>query len=263
MEVDAIKKQAIRCLISTDALVKQLGAKWDGPRFRFNCQLHRSPSPRWLHTLAEKYTMELLIPNALIAYSFGKKPDDSWLDALDYCMRTNKAPKTVAAWDAIKGDPRVLREAVNAWNFFVLGRKVDGNLQGAGKPFTLKGYLGYKTVHITMHNRCLDKNKKPKAEAEAEKLLKRSKNEPELLAANREGLMKMGISRRTAAAFIKLRNDRKGELINGNPNRKTHRDNRNAGRNKCKGERRLSSGESGIQPALLAAPDTNREEQVA
>jgi hypothetical protein len=236
MEVEEIKKRAIRCLTSTDALVRELGAKWDGQRFRFNCQLHRSPSPRWLHTLAEKYTKEVLIPNALIAYSFGKKPDDSWLDALDYCMRTNKAPKTVAAWDAIKGDPRVLREAVNAWNFFVLGRRRDGNKQGAGRPFTLKGYMEYNTVHITMHNRYKDKNKKPKADAEAEKLLERSKTEPELLAANREALMKMGFSQRTAAAFIKLRNDRKGELINGNPNRKTHRDNRNAGRDKRKGE---------------------------
>lgn len=204
-EVEEIKKRAIRCLTSTDALVRELGAKWDGQRFRFNCQLHRSPSPSWLHTLAEKYTKELLIPNALIAYSLGKMPDDSWLYALDYCMRTNKAPKSVAAWDAAKEDPRVLHEAVNAWNFFVLGKKVDGNMQGAGRPFTLKGYLGYKTVHITMHNRCPDNNKKPKADVEAEKLLERSKSEPELLAANRAELMKMGISQRTADAFIKLR----------------------------------------------------------
>lgn len=204
-EVEEIKKRAIRCLTSTDALVRELGAKWDGPRFRFNCQLHRSPSPRWLHTLAEKYTMEVLIPNALIAYSLGKRPDDSWLDALDYCMRTNKSPESVAAWDAAKDNPRVLHEAVSAWNFFVLGMKVDGNRQGAGRPFRLKRYLNYPTVHLTMHNRCPDNTKKPKAEVEAEKLLERSKNEPELLAANREGLMKMGISQRTADAFIKLR----------------------------------------------------------
>lgn len=208
MEVDAIKKQAIRCLTSTDALVKQLGAKWDGPRFRFNCQLHRSPYPRFLKKLALMYMHEVIIPNALISYELGRMPDDSWMDALDYCMRTNKSPGSVASWEEAKADPCVTREAEEDYRFFVLGLKRDGTAQGAGKPWPIRKYIKLPKIHFTMKTRGepeKKKRKKSRNQIEAEKLLERSKTEQELLSMNREELMKIGISQRTADAFIKLR----------------------------------------------------------
>ena len=192
-------------LLSTRRIVAMTGATlYDGPEFKFRSNLHPSPSAGAIDALAKDYTMNVIIPNALLAlHLLGRKSEAIWdgecfVKAIRYCMTTGKAQKSIDAWEEYlrktNGD-----SIINLWKKYVLNKDENGNPIPADRRWYFKKFIDMRCKGNT------SKFRKSKNQDELQKLLERMKSEPELRTATHRKLLDMGITNRLARQFEKAR----------------------------------------------------------
>lgn len=192
-------------LLSTRKIIALTGATvYDGPEFKFKSNLHPSPADGAIDALAKDYTMNIIIPNALLALKLlGKNSTAYWAGncfgkAIRHCMVTGKSEKSVAAWEAYvkeTGGKAVLA----LWNKYVANIDADGNPIKADHRWYFNKFVDLRCKGNTT------KFRKGKNQDALNELLKRMETETELKTASRRKLMEMGISERLAQLFMKAR----------------------------------------------------------
>lgn len=192
-------------LLSTRRIVAMTGATlYDGPVFKFRSNLHPSPSAGAIDALAKDYTMNVIIPNALLAlHLLGKKAEVCWDGscfgkALRHCMTTGKAQKSIDAWDEyvkVTEGKSLLR----LWNKYVANMDDNGNPIPADRRWYFKKFIDLRCKENT------SKFRKSKNQDELQNLLERMKSEPELKTASHRRLIELGLSGHLARQFMKAR----------------------------------------------------------
>ena len=192
-------------LLSTRKIIALTGATvYDGPEFKFKSNLHPSPAAGAIDALAKDYTMNIIIPNALLALKLlGKNSTAYWSGncfgkAIRHCMTTGKAQKSIEAWEAYLKETG--GKALSAlWNKYVANIDSDGNPIQADHRWYFNKFVDLRCKGNTT------KFRKGKNQDALNELLKRMEAEPELKTASRRKLMEMGISERLAQLFMKAR----------------------------------------------------------
>lgn len=192
-------------LLSTRRIVAMTGATiYNGPVFKFKSNRHPSPAAGAIDALAKDYTMNVLIPNALLAiHLLGKKADAYWSGdafgkALRHCMTTGKTQKSIDAWNAYLQNTDG-KSLIRLWNKYVANVDETGAAIAADHRWYFKKYIDLRCQTNTT------KFRKSKNQDELQKLLERMKSEPELRTATHRQLLDMGISNRLARQFMKAR----------------------------------------------------------
>ena len=192
-------------LLSTRRIVSMTGATlYDGPDFKFRSNLHPSPSAKAIDALAKYYTMNVIIPNALLAlHLLGKKSEVCWDGkcfgkALMHCMTTGKAQKSVDAWNDYVKDTEG-KSLLRLWNKYVANMDENGEAIAPDHRWYFKKFIDKRCQSNT------SKFRKSKNQDELQKLLERMKTEPELRTATHRKLLDMGITNRLARQFEKAR----------------------------------------------------------
>lgn len=193
-------------LLSTRNILKHFpGYHYNGPEFKFNSHLHRSPAGSYIPTLAKQYLMQVLIPNALLYYKLaGADCKVRWhvdvlKQAISHCMVTGKSEKSVEAWwEYLKsGDAN---EIADLWNLYVYNISRDGTDVADSRHCYFDKFVSLK---------CKDnetKFRRGKSQDAVEELLARMEKEPGLKTASKRELVALGVSQRSALKFIKARN---------------------------------------------------------
>lgn len=192
-------------LLSTRRIVAMTGATlYDGPEFKFRSNLHPSPSAGAIDALAKDYTMNVIIPNALLAlHLLGSKSEAMWdgecfVKAMHHCMTTGKAQKSIDAWEEYLRTTNG-ESIVKLWKKYVLNKDENGNPIPADRRWYFKKFIDLRCKGNT------SKFRKSKNQDELLKLLDRMKTEPELKTASHRQLLDMGITNRLARQFMKAR----------------------------------------------------------
>lgn len=192
-------------LLSTRRIVAMTGATiYDGPEFKFKSNRRESPAAGAIDGLAKDYTMNVIIPNALLAmHLLGKKANAYWDGhcfgkALRHCMVTGKSEKSVAAWDAYLEETGG-KEILALWNNYVANIDSKGNPIQADHKWYFKKYVDMRCKSNTT------KFRKSKNDDELKKLLDRMTTETELKTASRRRLVELGYSETLARRFMKAR----------------------------------------------------------
>lgn len=192
-------------LISTRRIVAMTGATiYDGPEFKFKSNLHPSPAAAAIDALAKDYTMNVIIPNALLAiHLLGKSANAYWDGscfgkAIRHCMTTGKSQKSIDAWNEYVESTG--GKALSAlWNRYVANVDADGNSIAADHQWYFKKFIDLRCKGNST------KFRKSKNQDAVEKLLERMANEPELKTASRRRLVELGCSDTLARQFMKAR----------------------------------------------------------
>ncbi len=192
-------------LLSTRRIVAMTGATiYDGPEFKFKSNRRESPAAGAIDGLAKAYTMDVIIPNALLAlHLLGKKANAYWDGncfgkAIRYCMTTGKSQKSIDAWEAYLKETEG-KELSRLWNQYVANVDKNGGEIAADHQWYFKKYIDRRCQENTT------KFRKGKNQDALNELLKRMETETELKTASRRKLMDMGISERLARQFMKAR----------------------------------------------------------
>ena len=192
-------------LLSTRRIVAMTGATlYDGPEFKFRSNLHPSPSAGAIDALAKDYTMNVIIPNALLAlHLLGRKSEAMWdgecfVKAIRYCMTTGKAQKSIDAWEEYLRSTNG-ESIINLWKKYVLNKDENGNPIPADRRWYFKKFIDLRCKGNT------SKFRKSKNQDELQNLLERMKSEPELKTASHRRLIELGLSGHLARQFMKAR----------------------------------------------------------
>lgn len=192
-------------LLSTRRIVAMTGATlYDGPEFKFKSNRRESPAAGAIDGLAKDYTMNVLIPNALLAmHLLGKKANAYWngncfATALRHCMTTGKSQKSIDAWDAYVKETEG-KELIKIWNKYVVNVDAEGNRIDAEHQWYFKKFIDLRCKSNTT------KFRKSKNYDELQKLLERMSTETELKTASRRRLIELGCSDTLARQFMKAR----------------------------------------------------------
>lgn len=192
-------------LLSTRRIIAMTKATlYDGPEFKFKSNLHPSPAAGAIEALAKDYTMNVIIPNALLAlHLLGKKAEAYWDGncfgkALRHCMTTGKAQKSIDAWnDYVKAAEG--KSLIRLWNKYVANLDENGEAIAADHRWYFKKFIDLRCKANTT------KFRKSKNQDELQKLLDRMKTEPELKTASHRRLVELGLSDHLARQFMKAR----------------------------------------------------------
>lgn len=193
-------------LLSTRRIVAMTGATiYDGPEFKFKSNRRESPAAGAIDGLAKSYTMDVIIPNALLAmHLLGKKANAYWDGkcfgkALRYCMTTGKAQKSIDAWEAYLKETEG-KELSRLWNQYVANIDKNGEEIADDHKWYFKKYVDMRCKSNTT------KFRKSKNDDELKKLLDRMTTETELKTASRRRLVELCYSETLARRFMKARN---------------------------------------------------------
>lgn len=192
-------------LLSTRRIVAMTGATiYDGPEFKFRSNRRESPAAGAIDGLAKAYTMDVLIPNALLAmHLLGKKANAYWVGncfgkAINHCMTTGKSQKSIDAWEAYLTETEG-KELTQRWNQYVVNLDKNGNEIADDHKWYFKKYVDKRCKGNTT------KFRKSKNDDELQKLLDRMATETELKTASRRRLVELGYSETLARRFMKAR----------------------------------------------------------
>lgn len=192
-------------LLSTRRIVAMTGATlYDGPEFKFKSNRRESPAAGAIDGLAKDYTMNVIIPNALLAlHLLGKRANAYWDGscfgkAIRHCMTTGKSQKSIDAWNAYVESTEG-KALTTLWNRYVANVDTDGNSIAADHQWYFKKFIDLRCKNNTT------KFRKSKNDVELQKLLERMANEPELKTASRRRLIELGCSDTLARQFMKAR----------------------------------------------------------
>lgn len=187
---------------STRKMLIALGRpKYDGPEFKFVSHDHKHPKQKDIYTLATKYLMTVIIPNALLAKQHGALIDfDTVCRALKHCMTVGKSLQCASYWTTFVAEqPPELTKMLDIVRYYVFDTKSDGSKVEPNRRWFFKKFVDKK---------CKDQKsfRKGKLSDELQKLLKRAETEPELKTMCKRELVEKGISQRLALMFIQARN---------------------------------------------------------
>ena len=192
-------------LLSTRRIVAMTGATiYDGPEFKFKSNLHPSPAAGAIDALAKDYTMNVIIPNALLAIHLLGKSSNAYWDgncfgkAIRHCMTTGKSQKSIDAWNEYV-ESTGGKALSTLWNRYVANVDADGNNIAADHRWYFKKFIDLRCKGNST------KFRKSKNQDAVEKLLERMANEPELKTASRRRLIELGCSDTLARQFMKAR----------------------------------------------------------
>lgn len=206
------KHQEAKCLdnwealLSTRRILAMTGATiYDGPEFKFKSNRRESPAAGAIDGLAKDYSMNVIIPNALLAmHLLGKKANAYWDGncfgkALRYCMTTGKSQKSIDAWEAYLKETEG-KELSQLWNKYVANVGKNGEEIADDHKWYFKKYVDMRCKENTT------KFRKSKNDDELKKLLDMMDTETELKTASRRRLVELGYSETLARRFMKARN---------------------------------------------------------
>lgn len=194
-----------KALLSTRRIVAMTGATlYEGPEFKFRSNLHPSPSADAIDALAKYYTMNIIIPNALLAmHLLGRKSGGIWgkecfPHALHYCMTTGKSSKSIEAWNEYMKTITV-KSVIKLWKKYVTNMDENGNPIPSDRQWYFRKFVDLRCKGNS------SKFRKSKNQDELQKLLERMKSEPELKTATHRRLVELGLSDTLARQFMKAR----------------------------------------------------------